>query len=108
MTKKLSIEELGTIVNDIKSDPETEAVEEQIKAFADTNVTIKLPAPLFDRLKRLADFKNLDLSEYCLSVLDDSTLDQVGKATISGPSNLSGKTITQKVTGPSFLSKLYE
>ena len=104
MTKKLSIDELGVIVNDIKPDLETEAVEEQIKAFADTDVTIKLAAPLFDRLKRLAEFKSQNLADYCLSVLDDSTLEQVGKATISGPSNLSGSAIKQKVTGPSFLT----
>ena len=104
MTKKLSLEELGTIVNDIEPNLELEAVEKQIQDFTDTDVTVKLPAALFDRLKRLAEFKSLDLADYCLSVLDDSTLEQVGKATISGPSKLSGNAVKQKVTGPSFLT----
>ena len=104
MTKKLSIEELGVIVNDIKPDLEAEAVEKQIQEFSDTEVTIKLSALLYERLKRLAEFKTQDISEYCLSVLDESTLEQVGRPTISGPSNLSGKAIAKKVTGPSFLT----
>ena len=104
MTTKLSIEELGVIVNDIKPDPETEAVEEQIKAFTETEVTIKLSALLYDRLKRLAEFKGLDVAEYCTSILDDSTAEQVGKATISGPSKLNGQRMTKPVTGPSFLT----
>ena len=104
MTTKLSLEELGTIVNDITPDPEVEAVEEQIKAFTETEVTVKLSAPLYERLKRLAEFKTQDISEYCLSVLDESTLEQVGRPTISGPSNLSGNAVAKKVTGPSFLT----
>ena len=104
MTTKLSIEELGTIVNDIKPDPEAEAVEEQIKSFTDTEVTIKLSAPLYERLKRLAEFKGLEVDEYCTSILDDSTAEQVGKATISGPSKLNGQRMNKPVTGPSFLT----
>ena len=104
MTTKLSIEELGVIVNDIKPDPEAEAVEEQIKAFTETEVTLKLSAPLYERLKRLAEFKSIDIAEYCRSVLDDSTAEQVGKATISGPSKLNGQRMTKPVTGPSFLT----
>ena len=104
MTTKLSLEELGTIVNDITPDPEAVAVEEQIKAFTDTEVTIKLSAPLYERLKRLAEFKGLSVAEYCTSILDDSTAEQVGKATISGPSKLNGQRMTKPVTGPSFLT----
>ena len=104
MTTKLSLEELGTIVNDITPDPETEAVEKQIQDFTETEVTIKLSALLYDRLKRLAEFKSIDISEYCLSVLDESTAEQVGRPTISGPSNLSGNAVAKKVTGPSFLT----
>ena len=103
-TKKLSLEELGTIVNDITPDPEVEAVEEQIKAFTETEVTIKLSAPLYERLRRLAEFKGLEIVEYCTSILDDSTAEQVGKATISGPSKLNGQRMTKPVTGPSFLT----
>ena len=104
MTTKLSIEELGVIVNDIKPDPEAEAVEKQIQEFSDTEVTIKLSAPLYERLKRLAEFKGLSVAEYCTSILDDSTAEQVGKATISGPSKLNGQRMTKPVTGPSFLT----
>ena len=105
MTNKLSLEELGTIVNDIKPDLEAEAVEKQIQEFSDTEVTIKLSAPLYERLKRLAEFKTQDISEYCLSVLDESTAEQVGKATISGPSTLNGQRMNKPVTGPSFLKR---
>ena len=104
MTTKLSLEELGTIVNDITPDPEVEAVEEQIKAFTETEVTVKLSALLYERLKRLAEFKSIEVAEYCTSILDDSTAEQVGRPTISGPSNLSGIAVAKKVTGPSFLT----
>ena len=106
MTTKLSKEELGTIVNDLTPDPETEAVEAAIAELADCKVTLSFTPAVYECLRRLAEFKPMPLEEYCASVLIEVTSQQIGKATVVGPSVLNGTASrTKKITGPSYLNQ---
>ena len=105
MTTKLSKEELGTIVNDLTPDPEVEAVEAAIAELDDCKVTVSFTPAVYESLRRLAEFKPMPLEEYCASVLIEATSQQIGKATVVGPSVLSGiASRTKKITGPSYLN----
>jgi hypothetical protein len=90
---------LGTIVNDVEPDKELEDLQKKIELLELSRINLRVPPHVFDKLQRVADFKNLTLEDYCTEVLIDSLNVSIGSPTINAPTF--GQPVGRKVTGPS-------
>jgi hypothetical protein len=90
---------LGTIVNDIEPDKELEELQKKIELLELSRINLRVAPNVFDKLQRMADFKNLSIEEYCTEVLIDSLNVSIGSPTIHAPTF--GQPVGRKVTGPS-------
>lgn len=97
----MSSKDLGTIVNDIKPDPEDQKLQAKIQELELSRINLRVSPVLFERLNRVAEFKGTTIEEYCQKVLKDSTEEKIGQPIISGPSTINGSA-ERRVTGPTF------
>ena len=82
---------------------ELEELEKRIEFLEKERLNLRISGPMFDRLLRLAEFKDMSIEEYAVSVLQESLEQQIGKPSINAPSVI-GQTVQRKVMGPSDVS----
>lgn len=83
--------------------PEEKEYNQRVDLLQNARINLKVPPTTFDRLLRVAGFRNLDIEDYCIQVLNQSLEQAIGTPVISGPSNVSGTPVTaKKVVGPTY------
>jgi hypothetical protein len=82
---------------------EREELEKRIEFLEKARINLRVTPVMFDRLLKQAEFHGLEIEEHCTNILADSLQQQIGKATITGPSVI-GQTVQKKVMGPSDIS----
>jgi predicted mannosyl-3-phosphoglycerate phosphatase (HAD superfamily) len=100
-SRKISKEELGTIVNELEDDTEVKEIEEKLKAIQERLVLH--PAPnVYDRLYKMAEFRGLSVEDYALNVLEESLQQLIGVPHITGPSKFGNSpSVAKKIQAPS-------
>jgi hypothetical protein len=88
----------GTIVNDVAPNEELEELEKKIELLQMSRINLRVAPNVFDKLYKLAEFKNQSIEDYCVQVLTDSLNVNVGTPTISAPTF--GNPVAKKVTAP--------
>ena len=96
-----------TIIEEVslpsEEDKELQELEARIDLLQQERINLRVPPALFDRLLKVAEFKELAIEDYCVEVLRDSLEVAIGKPTITAPSKLSGHAQNKtKVSGPTF------
>lgn len=92
MTTELEEQELTPEQQELKE------IEERIEFLEKERINLRVAPFVFDRLLKQADFYGVSIEDHCVSILLESLDENVGKPSITGPSNLSG-VVTKKVMG---------
>lgn len=102
----VDLNDLGTIVSKdwTPADQDAQVIVEEDLSVEAEKLILWLHPDTMDTLVRQASFKGESVEDYALQILIDSTVVQVGKATIFGPSNLSQHKVDGVITGPSAVS----
>jgi len=79
---------------------ERRELEQRIELLEMSRINLRVTPNLFDRLLKQAEFHGIEIEEHCVNILQESLSTQIGKATITAPSNIGG-TVQKKVMGPS-------
>ena len=79
--------------------PEQTELEQRIQLLELSRINLKVTPVLFGRLQQQAEFLDLTIEDHCINVLQESLKTQIGKATITGPSNIGGA-VQERVVGP--------
>ena len=83
-------------------EPNTVSIEKKIKDItAPVKVDLKLTAEQHNRLLRLCSEHSQSPNDYITSLVCKDLESRIGRASVTGPSRLSGNTIGKTVTGPS-------
>ena len=82
---------------------EKEELEKRLELLEMSRINLRVEPRIFDTLYKQAEFFGIEIEEHCVNVLLDSLKTQIGKATISSPSQIGG-TSQKKVMGPSNIS----
>jgi hypothetical protein len=95
----IDVNNLGTIVNDTEPNEDLEELQKKIELLEMSRINLRVTPNVFERLLKVAEFKNLTIEDYCIEVLVDSLNVSVGSPTINAPTF--GQAVGKKVTGPS-------
>ena len=79
--------------------PEQIELEKKIELLELSRINLKVTPVLFGRLQQQSEFLDLTIEEHCINVLQESLKTQIGKATITGPTNIGGA-VQERVIGP--------
>lgn len=99
----LTQEQIAELNTPTAEDQEKAELEKRIELLEMSRINLRVTPVIFDRLYKQAEFHGISVEEHCVSILEESLCQQIGKATISAPSVI-GQTVQKKVMGPSEVS----
>ena len=89
-------------LNTPSAEDEKAELEKRIELLEMSRINLRVTPVIFDRLLKQAEFFGVSVEEHCVTILEDSLVQQIGKATINAPSVI-GQTVQKKVMGPSII-----
>ena len=88
-----------TVVEYVETSEEVLELEKKIELLTQARINLRVTPVIFDRLQKQAEFLDLTIEEHCINILQESLKTQIGKATITAPSNIGG-VVQERVVGP--------
>lgn len=89
-------------LNTPSAEDEKAELEKRIELLEMSRINLRVTPVVFDRLLKQAEFFGVSVEEHCVTILEESLAQQIGKATITAPSVI-GQTVQKKVMGPSII-----
>ena len=99
----LTQEQMEELQAPSEEDQEKAELEKRIELLEMSRLNLRVTPVVFDRLLKQAEFFGVSVEEHCVTILEESLVQQIGKATITAPSVI-GQTVQKKVMGPSINS----
>lgn len=101
--KQNTVPNFGPTAEELAEEQERLELEKKIELLEMSRINLRVTPVTFDRLNKQAEFHGLSIEEHCINILMESLHQQIGKATITAPSVMTG-TVQKKVLGPSSVS----
>lgn len=100
--EELTQEQIQELNTSPTEDQEKAELEKRIELLEMSRLNLRVTPVVFDRLYKQAEFFGVSVEEHCVTILEESLAQQIGKPTITGPSII-GQTVQKKVMGPSVI-----